>query len=1435
MGLGDSLGQLGEEHLADAAVYVGVNTKGVKQGLDQVTQQIERGSTRWGTAFKLAGVGLAGFATAFIGFAIEGVKKADELDAAIARIGAQVGLTVPQMAQLRKGLLDMSTRVPQSFDQLAKSIEAVAKSGYNVADSLKIQEAAAKVATATHSDLATVTNAVVTAMKGWNVAAKDVGTVTDTLITTVGRSRIDFDSLSRIIATAAPIAKEAGVSFGDLNAAIIAIGRSGLPARRAASGVLTLIRSLTSPAAQKEMQALGLHIDATTIAHKGLLATLQEMSKVAGKHLDVIVRNKKGHIDWAKSIAATTKANTGGMHEMQVMTGGAAGLITANILLSNGAKDYKSAQDALNHSLGKTNEEFKAVVEADLGLQLDKIKNRITSLAIGIGTDLLPYVAKFVGFLADELPKALQGIGLLWDTYLKGPVTAMVTSFLGMADAVAKVLFGATAGAGGKSPVITFFETLASILGNVAKDLGGVFDVIKNILQLPFMNEIATLLKVGAAISLLATGLPALAKLLTGKLLGGLNFATGGIFRIGQTGGGGPKTPIDESAAKTTEAAAKLTEAAVKHGEAAAKTSEAAAKTGEAALKLDEAAIKMGERGLVGGGVTGLAAAETAINVPEAIRNQTYIESTIAANEATIKASEASQVASKDSTAADDSSIKTDEVVDKTMATTAATMDGVGASAKLQGEAAAAIKQAQDASLAVTEEGQAAQVAAVREGQAAQVMAAREGAGAGALGGLRAKAGSALGAAGGLIGGLISKAIVPLLVAQLASEIIKGPVGSVVAGIPGFERAGERIKSDFIGGLLDVFTKSMQGADAAVGFKDKTTIGKVTLDTVKLAQLGIDSATIANLQSDNPVTVAVADIQNLQAPLAEGARKKVGESVLAWVTRVRATMTLPPEVSAQIDGILAARPSQFHGGHGGGVTTFGALTPAQEDALTKLLTGGVRGTIDSLAGASKDVLTKAITEATTGTFTPGQISQLDAAQLATIQSLMTADTQSQYVGLRDFLLNKWLRGTEVPTTPVRTSGTGNRLVPTKVPGVFLDVPTPLGGPHKGTDQSGIDRRALGKDESMVQGAIKNYLDTIPPEVQSALKDWTEKLATVDPATQAALVKKFGADWKYTSTAAIIALPDKDPISKGLAATFGSKWRQYMKDAGPLLLQSVGGQDFLSLKVALARAIATTIGSLKPGDIAVTGTSGGVITGDITSNPKDTKKAQKQITDTINSVTFQAALAASTSPDATQAKKGFDDMGKALSASIPDAGKRAAFIGVLSSLQKAGSAPYGNFQTAVDTFLKASGVGNGLTDVANGIDALSGALSRFAAAHPEWVAQITTGPGPHHSATNKGNATASGGIISANQPTSLTFGEAGGETAIVLRAPHTASLQGLMSGLAGGRPAPGGLSVAGAGGGRGGGMTLNVDTMHVQSAADETAILDTLEFMAPAGV
>src|ERR671918_86576 len=98
---------------------------------------------------------------------------------------------------MSNAVLEMSTRLPQSAQVLAKGLYDIGSSGFYGADALKILEVSAIAASAGMTDTATASKAIVGVLNAYGLEAEDAAHVSDVLFTTVELGVITFEELTR--------------------------------------------------------------------------------------------------------------------------------------------------------------------------------------------------------------------------------------------------------------------------------------------------------------------------------------------------------------------------------------------------------------------------------------------------------------------------------------------------------------------------------------------------------------------------------------------------------------------------------------------------------------------------------------------------------------------------------------------------------------------------------------------------------------------------------------------------------------------------------------------------------------------------------------------------------------------------------------------------------------------------------------------------------------------------------------------------------------------------------------------------------------------------------------------------------------------------------------------------------------------------------------
>src|SRR5450756_167829 len=307
-------------------------------------------------------------------------------------------------------------------------------------------------------------------------------------------------------------------------------------------------------------------------------------------------------------------------------------------------------------------------------------------------------------------------------------------------------------------------------------------------------------------------------------------------------------------------------------------------------------------------------------------------------------------------------------------------------------------------------------------------MVARIGAaGTSAIGAVKSGLSKVGGAISGAVGGLASM-IMPLLVASIAASFLQGPMGEWVSNNTNFKRAGEKMKTDLIGGVVDLFTKSMQGADAARGHAETMTIGKAHFSTVGLARLGITSATFDKLEAPfGTIDYAQGTKAVVDKLSATNTDQKPGEKIDDWWKRVRSGLDASIVAGAQkylyatpLDALLADKT----------LTSINAADlPIKDSAgLQTYLKGVFASQVGQLQADTRDAYSAAMTAPLMNRgFTVGQVSRLTTDQLSVLANIAQTDAAGTLGWLQDSLV-KGYTGAVKPTTPKATGDSRSAII-----------------------------------------------------------------------------------------------------------------------------------------------------------------------------------------------------------------------------------------------------------------------------------------------------------------------------------------------------------------------------------------------------------------------
>lgn len=500
LGATEATAQLDE--LKDSAAEVSAELDGVKASSDEAavsTDTVGAKAAESGGLFAGLGSKVAAVAVGLGAFGAISVKMAGNFDEMATQLVTGAGESEKNLNLVKQGMLSISAQTATSATEVASGMYLIESAGFHGAQGLDVLKAAAEGAKVGNADLASVANAVTSALNAYHLSGSHATQVTNELIATVASGKMHMSDLAMSIGNVLPVAAKADLSLAQVGGALATMTMQGMTARRASMNLANAIRALESPnaAAATEMQALGLNANTVSqnLGKVGLTGTLNElteailknskggtvmastfnaMSAPAKKLADEILQGKissEGLITaeealnptQAALVAGFAKSATGatGLSQtftgaMKAMMGGATGLQVALLLGGQSASTFAANVNHVQDAADKTSSAVTgfALIQKDFNFQLEQTKTSAEDTAISFGEALMPAVtavlgpiSKFASWLASSSAAAKSLAGVLITALVAVAFTKVVNGISSLSEALSKVigLFGASA------------------------------------------------------------------------------------------------------------------------------------------------------------------------------------------------------------------------------------------------------------------------------------------------------------------------------------------------------------------------------------------------------------------------------------------------------------------------------------------------------------------------------------------------------------------------------------------------------------------------------------------------------------------------------------------------------------------------------------------------------------------------------------------------------------------------------------------------------------------------------------------------------------------------------------------------------------------------------------------------------------------------------
>lgn len=424
----------------------------------------------FGSKFKNM-LGMAASTVGFLGVAVgikDAMSQAGNFEAGLTTLVTGAGEAEKNLGMVGQGIKSIAIDTGTSTQELISGMYMIESAGFHGAAGLDVLRAAAEGAKVGDADLASVSNAVTSALNAYHLKGSDAVNVTNQLIATVASGKMHMEDLAKAIGNVLPVAAAAHISLAQVGGAMATMTMQGMSTRRASQNLANAIRSLEAPgaAAGNEMRDLGLNANAVSnnLGKVGLTGTIQDLTEAILTHTRggaVLASTYDNLTPKAKSLAtailsqtisskdlttaegalspqqaelvkqfATSASSATGMKQtftgaMKAMMGGATGLQVALLLGGKNMSTFKANVDAVGSAGAKTGAQVNgwALVQADFNTKMDRFKEVLQVATITLGQMLLPVLTKAMDiFLAIPAP--------VWMTV--GAITAVIGTYFGI-------------------------------------------------------------------------------------------------------------------------------------------------------------------------------------------------------------------------------------------------------------------------------------------------------------------------------------------------------------------------------------------------------------------------------------------------------------------------------------------------------------------------------------------------------------------------------------------------------------------------------------------------------------------------------------------------------------------------------------------------------------------------------------------------------------------------------------------------------------------------------------------------------------------------------------------------------------------------------------------------------------------------------------------
>lgn len=338
-------------------------------------------------------------AAAGAAFLAGSVTSAVAFEKSLTNIQAVTGASSKDIAELGDTLNSIGAQSVAGPQAVADAYYDIAGGVADASVRIATLNAAIAVSEAGNADLASTTQGMISIMNAYGFSAEQAGMVSDVFTQTVGKGVGTMDDFVAAMSPLGGLASTAGVDFDRLGAMMAYMTTKGTSAAQSATQIKAAMVAVLNPneKMKQALKAMGVSSGSAAIEMYGLEGTLGRLNIAMG-----------GSTDAMASAMGSTEA------------------LQAAVAIND--KGYEEFLGTFQDTMTGVTDAARAVQLQSVSAQFDLLKSQFSSIAIDVGSVLLPAINAILGgvnqFIADVKAKGLgvalkewfeKGVGWLQD------------------------------------------------------------------------------------------------------------------------------------------------------------------------------------------------------------------------------------------------------------------------------------------------------------------------------------------------------------------------------------------------------------------------------------------------------------------------------------------------------------------------------------------------------------------------------------------------------------------------------------------------------------------------------------------------------------------------------------------------------------------------------------------------------------------------------------------------------------------------------------------------------------------------------------------------------------------------------------------------------------------------------------------------------------